>query len=267
MISRPTLLRAALCALLVGLAGLVHAQIKPPVGIRQNTPSVHALVNAKIVVSPGATIDKGTLIIRDGVITAVGKTVAVPADARVWDMSGMTLYPGLIDGCSDYGMPKKPAGGRGGGDGDAPAPPQAEARGMKHWNSNVLAAQRAEDLLVPDAKAAEKYRGMGFTSALVVPQKGIFRGSSAVVNLGDGTANQNLVKAGIAEYVTFESGNGDDYPNSLMGAIALIRQTALDAQWHRDLHTASCARRVSPVSSPGRCGCAAAAWNTAASTR
>jgi imidazolonepropionase-like amidohydrolase len=234
MISPPTLLRAALCALLVGLAGVVHAQIKPPVGIRQNTPSVHALVNAKIVVAPGTVIEKGTLVIRDGVITAVGKTVAVPADARVWDMAGMTLYPGLIDAYSDYGMPKKPAGGRGGGDGDAPAPPASEARGMKHWNGNVLAAQRAEDLLVPDAKAAEKYRGMGFTTALVVPQKGIFRGSSAVVNLGDGSANQNLVKSGIAEHVTFESGQGDDYPNSLMGAIALIRQTALDAQWHRD---------------------------------
>jgi imidazolonepropionase-like amidohydrolase len=232
MISRVTLRRAALCALLVGIVAIVDAQVKPPVGIRQNTPSVHAFTNARIVVSPGNVIERGTLVVRDGVITAVGKSAAVPADARVWDMAGMTLYPGLIDGYSDIGMPKKPSGGPGGPDQQQPSAP--EARGMKHWNGNILAAQRAEDLFAPDAKAAEKLRGMGFTTALVVPQKGIFRGSSAVMNLGDGTGNQLLVKGGIAEHVTFESGGGDDYPNSLMGAVALIRQTALDAQWHRD---------------------------------
>ncbi len=227
-----TLRRLALIALLVGIAALLQAQIKPAIGIRQNTPAVHAFTNARIVVSPGVVIDKGTLVMRDGVITAVGKNAAIPADARVWDMTGMTLYPGLIDSYSDLGMPKKPEGGRG-GDGP-PAQPAAEVRGMKHWNGNVNAAQRAADLFAPDAKAAEKLRGMGFTTALVVPQKGIFRGSSAVVDLGDGTANQLLVKSDIAQHVTFETGGGDDYPNSLMGAIALIRQTALDAQWHRD---------------------------------
>ena len=113
MTSLVTIRRLALLALLVmGIAALLPAQIKPAVGIRQNTPSVHAFTNARIVVSPGAVIDKGTLVMRDGVITAVGKNAAVPGDARVWDMTGMTLYPGLIDSYSDLGMPKKPSATR-----------------------------------------------------------------------------------------------------------------------------------------------------------
>jgi imidazolonepropionase-like amidohydrolase len=213
------------------------AQIKPAVGIRQNTPSVHAFTNARIVISPGKIVDKGTLVIRDGIITAVGKTAAVPADARIWDMSGMTLYAGLIDSYSDIGMPKKPEGGR--GNRDQQQAPAEEARGVKHWNSNINSGQNADQLFQADAKAAEKLRSMGFTTALVVPQKGIFRGTSALMNLGDGTPNQLLVKPQIAQHVTFETSSGDEYPNSLMGTIAFIRQTTLDAQWHRDAMKAS----------------------------
>src|SRR5437016_12675609 len=78
------------------LPSLMLGQIRPVAGIRQNTPAVHAFTNARIVTAPGKVIEKGTLVIRNGVITAVGASAAIPADARVWDMSGMTLYPGLI---------------------------------------------------------------------------------------------------------------------------------------------------------------------------
>ena len=58
-------------------------------------------------------IGKGTLVIRDGTVSAVGAGIAVPADARVWDLSGMTIYPGFIDAYSDIGVPKKPQPGTG----------------------------------------------------------------------------------------------------------------------------------------------------------
>src|SRR5689334_22412879 len=86
-------------ALLILMCAALPAigQINPAVGIRQNTPTIHAFTNAKIVTAPGAILEKGTLVIRNGVIVAVGASVPVPADARVWDMSGMTIYPGLIE--------------------------------------------------------------------------------------------------------------------------------------------------------------------------
>src|ERR1051326_2512555 len=204
----------------------IVAQTRPAVGIRQNTPSVHALVNAKIVV-------------RGGIITAAGANVAVPEDARIWDLAGMTVYPGFIDSYSDIGVPKKPQGGgqhqpAGGGQ-----KPLETPRGERHWNDNVLSSQNADELFVPDGKAAEKLRSMGFTAALVVPQKGNFRGSDALFGLGDGSPNQLLLKPRVAESATFETSNGDQYPNSLMGAVALIRQTFLDAQWYRSAMLAS----------------------------
>jgi len=145
----------------------------------------------------------------------------------------MTIYPGLIDSYSDIGMPKKPqpAGGpRMSGGGQAPAP---EAQGVKHWNNNVQAAQNADEIFTPDEKSAEKMRGMGFTAALLVPQKGLFHGTSALFTLGDGNPGSLLVKAHVAQHVGFETSFGEGYPNSLMGAVALIRQTFLDAQWQR----------------------------------
>ena len=93
-------------ALCFGALMTVHAQppsTVPPNGLRDNTPDVHALVNARIITSAGKTIEKGTIVLRDGVITAVGNAadVQVAADARRWDCSGKTIYPGLIDACSD----------------------------------------------------------------------------------------------------------------------------------------------------------------------
>jgi imidazolonepropionase-like amidohydrolase len=226
--------------LAIAFAGVVcmvcasFGQIAPPVGIRRNTPNVHAFTNARIVTMPGSVIEKGTLVIRDGVITAVGANAAVPVDAKVWDMTGLTIYPGLIDGYSDIGMPKKPQAPPGGQGGGGPQQPTGqEIRGPKHWNDNVLAAQNAEELFSTDTKAAEKLRGIGFTTVHTVPQKGIFRGTSAIFDLGDDTPNNLLESPAIGQYVTFETSDGDGYPNSLMGTIALIRQTFLDAQWQK----------------------------------
>ncbi|HQR67810.1 MAG TPA: amidohydrolase, partial [Thermoanaerobaculia bacterium] len=62
-------------------------------------PDVFALVGAKVVTAPGKAIEKGTIVVRDGVVTAVGPAgaVAVPADATEIDLAGKTVYPGLID--------------------------------------------------------------------------------------------------------------------------------------------------------------------------
>src|SRR5688572_13776286 len=108
---------------LLAAAGLtVHGQppsTVPPEGLRDNTPAVHALVNAKVVVAPGKVIEKGTVVVRDGVIVAVGPAgeVEAPADARVWDLAGKTVYPGLIEAYSETGeAPRATTGsGRGGG--------------------------------------------------------------------------------------------------------------------------------------------------------
>src|SRR5262245_3198588 len=68
-----------------------------PTSTRAATPRVHAIVGARIVAAPGQTIERGTIVVRDGIITAVGADVAVPADARIWQADSLTIYAGLID--------------------------------------------------------------------------------------------------------------------------------------------------------------------------
>jgi imidazolonepropionase-like amidohydrolase len=222
--------------LTLALAADAWTQTAPLEGIRENTPQVHALVNARIVQAPGKVIEKGTVVLRDGVIEAVGADVSPPPDARVWDYSGLTIYPGLIETYSHLGLPKekkKPGQSTG-------AAKKEEKRGPDHWNPRVHPEQNAADLYQPSKKDLEKLRALGFTAALVVPQKGVFRGSSALVSLADGTPNEQILREKVAQHLAFERGGFRDrtYPGSLMGAIALMRQTFLDARWYRQAHAA-----------------------------
>ena len=87
--------------LLLLLAFIVSAStwasdILPP-GFRPKPVGVHALVGGKVVTKPGETIDGATIVIRNGLIEAVGKNVSAPADARTWDMTGLTIYAGFIE--------------------------------------------------------------------------------------------------------------------------------------------------------------------------
>jgi imidazolonepropionase-like amidohydrolase len=213
-------------------ASHANAQTSPPEGLRDNTPAVHAFTNARIIQAPGKVIENGTLVIRDGIIESAGKGDP-PAGAMVRDMKGMSIYPGFIDGYSSYGMPEPPKRGRGE---EQQRPPQpAGESGSRYWNPQVKADQNAAGMFRPDQKAAEKLRSQGITSALVVPGSGIFRGTSALIQTGDGSPNDLIVRDRIGHHVTFDAGDDfDGYPTSLMGAIALIRQTILDAQWYAD---------------------------------
>lgn len=232
---------------ILAVATLSHAQVTtaPRQGLRENDPRVHALTNARIVTGPGKVIDKGTVVIRDGLIVDAGPAVKVPPEARVWDLAGKTIYPGFIDAYSRIGLPEtlqpEPARRPDADDPDAKPKelPREPVRGTHEWNSKVTPERSASEFIRPDRKAAEKLRDLGFTSALVVPARGIFRGSSALVNLDNAETNGSVVAANVAQHIAFELGGrrrggevGEQYPTSLMGAIALIRQTFLDSGWY-----------------------------------
>src|SRR5437762_8708599 len=162
----------------------------PKQGIRENDPRVHALTNARIVAAPGKTIEKGTVLIRNGIIVEVGPDVKVPAEARVWDLAGKTIYPGFIDAYSRLDLPEtlKPEPSRSDTDSDDPNAkpkevPKENAKGTRSWNPRVTPERRAADYLNVDKKATKALRDLGFSSALIVPARGVFHGSSALINL------------------------------------------------------------------------------------
>ncbi len=222
-------------ALAIILVTQGEAQISPAVGIRKNTPEVHALKNLSIVVAPGKKIEHGTIVIRDGVIESAGANVTIPGDARVYECAGLTAYPGLIDLYTDIGQPKQRSQGGGGPFSGTPQPQSEPTRGSAHWNSQVHPELSGAEQFLPDKDGAEKFRALGFTTALSAPTNGILRGSSVLVNLGEGSANAQILKADVTQSVSFSREQaGDGGPNSLMGAIALIRQTFIDARWYSE---------------------------------
>ncbi len=219
---------------------IIGQQTRPIEGLRENTPRVHALINAKVVIAPGQIIEKGTVVIRDGVIVQVGANIVPPADARIWDYSGKTIYPGFIE---PYFMPMQPRKGQqrpSPSGGNYPGSRQRETRsqstGPSHWNPKVHPERSVLKTYKPDEKLLKTYHQLGFTTALLVPPKGIFRGSSALIHLKKGDLHAITIRKEVAQHLAFERGGfrSRTYPGSLMGAIALIRQTFLDARWYRD---------------------------------
>jgi hypothetical protein len=199
---------------------------------------VHAIRNARIVTGPGNVIARGTVVMRDGLITAVGANVAIPADARIWEGDSLTLYPGLIDA---FVMPPAPAPAGGGA---RPGGQQATEtpRGPVHELTSVRAEYRMVQNLPLDASQLESLRAAGFAAAQVAPRQGVVRGTSVVVGLGTNGANANVVRADVAQVMALEPNRGNQYPGSLMGVIAVLRQVFLDAKWYRDARAAAAKR-------------------------
>jgi imidazolonepropionase-like amidohydrolase len=217
----------------IGLAVALGAALALALGAAPPPPpeplGVHALTGARIVVAPGRVIESGTLVVRDGLIEAVGAAVEPPADARVWELEGLTIYPGLIDPYTVRPWPAA-AGGEGESDGDEDGQRSADP-GAGHPNP-AIRPEREMAAWGADAAAAGRLREAGYTTAAVAPREGLLRGWSTVVNLGDRPVRDELLVPRLAQNVTLGATRSDGYPQSLMGTIALARQSFLEARWY-----------------------------------
>lgn len=197
-----------------------------------------AIHNARVIPVSGPVIDRGTVVLRNGLIEAVGANITPPADAWVIEADGLTVYPGLIDALSTLGIPS-PAPATGGRGGQAPgaqpaaAPANPPARGPED-RPMTTSWVRAADLVRPTDRRLETARAAGFTTSVTFPERGIFAGQGAIVDLAGETAGQMIVADNAGEYVTLTTaGFGGGFPNSLMGVIAYVRQVYLDAEHYR----------------------------------
>lgn len=185
-----------------------------------------ALTNAKIETITRGTIDKGTILIRRGLIEAVGPNVTVPPDARVLDLSGRVVTPGFFDLTSSLGLPAAPAPTGGGGGGGPPGQQPAAAGPVGMEPGREVAAE-----LRISENDVRNMRSAGITSVLVAPTRGPFRGLSALVPMRDDTASRWIVRSPVALHMGFQTVPGR-YPGSLLGVIAYERQQFYDAQRH-----------------------------------
>ena len=224
-------------AIVLGVAGAVgHAE----------DPGAFAIRNARIVPVSGPAIDNGTVVVSGGLITAVGASVEVPADAWVIDGKGLTVYPGLIDALTDLGLTPAAAARRGAAPAvlaarrrarpvSAAARQATPARGPQDRPASTPWVQAADDVKV-DERRFESWRNAGFTTALTAPKTGIFPGQGAVINLAGERAGDLVVASPVTLQVNFTPPGGfGGFPGSLMGVYAYVRQVYLDVQHDVDV--------------------------------
>ena len=216
-----TVSSAALRRVAIGIAVIL-----PAAALAQ--PGTWALTNARIETVTKGVIEKGTIVIRDGLIAAVGADVAIPADARVLDLSRRTISPGLIDLTSTLGMPvaAAPAGSGGGGGRGAATGAGNEPR-FNGLDPNRVAADELR-VMPTDARAT---REAGVTAVLVAPGRGALRGLSAFVPMRDSASGTDALRSPVAEHFGFQ-GSQSGYPQTIMGVIAYQRQSLFDARRH-----------------------------------
>ncbi|MCU1260652.1 MAG: amidohydrolase [Bryobacterales bacterium] len=223
----PKTLLVLLCAALAGLSA--------------EGPQVFAIRNTRVVRVSGPPIEDGTVVVRDGLIEAVGANVKVPPDAWVIEGKGLTVYPGMIDALSTWGIPgaapPAAAGGgrRGGGGGPAaPTTPQSVIRGPEDRPSNTSYLKAADQIVAADP-SIETGRNAGFTTAATFPNSNIFAGQGVIFDLAGERSGSMIVSPSAGTYIAMRSagGFGGSFPGSLMGIMAYVHQIYLDADHYK----------------------------------
>ncbi len=217
------------------LGGTAHAQdwttpeTYPENGVRDVRDRYFALTNATVYTNYNQKQENTTLIVKNGKVERVGGNV--PSGAVEIDCKGKTIYPAFIELSSSYGMPEPPKSKRSWDD-----PPQmvSNKKGAYGWNQAIRPELQAYKDFSMNKEAAEKMRKSGFGAVVSHHEDGIARGSGVLVSLATIGDNNVILKEKTSAHYSFSKGtSGQDYPSSLMGAIALIRQTYHDGVWYK----------------------------------
>ncbi len=211
-----------------------------PVLASAGVPSLIAIRNAHVVPVSGPEMAQATVVVRGGLIEDIGPSAAIPTGAWIVEGKGLTVYPGFLDALDDAGIAEAPARPnsmavpRPGAPAAPPAPP---ARGPDD-RPLIESWLRAADLVRPDGPHVGELRSVGFTSAVSFPVRGFFAGQGAVIDLAGERPGDMVVATPVGQYITLRGQGFANYPGSLMGVIAYIRQLYLDAGYYQTVHAA-----------------------------
>ena len=221
------------------LSNTIYAQVTfPENGVDDPRHGFYAFTNATIVKDGATTLTNATMVVRDRKIIAVGANLKVPAGAVEIDCKDKYIYPSFIDIYADYGIAApatQTAGAPGGGGGFFQQQLTSNAKGPQGWNQAIKSDADAYKLFTIDDSKAKPLRDAGFGVVLSHVKDGIARGTGAVVTLATEKENFSIIKEKASAHYSFNKGTStQSYPSSMMGSIALLRQTFLDAQWYKN---------------------------------
>jgi imidazolonepropionase-like amidohydrolase len=199
-----------------------------PVNGVATSQSIYALTNAKIVVSPDETIERGTIIIQNGRILAAGLAVLPPKNAVKINLKGYTIYPSFIDPYITEGFEKRKT--------NTSRKPQFYTlkQGPYYWNEAMHPEFDSYSHFQPTLLTSKKdLIAAGFGIVSTHEADGILRGTATCVSLDDQLQFEKFIRLRAAQHYSFSKGTSkQSYPTSQMGAIALIKQFYLDAAWY-----------------------------------
>ena len=200
----------------------------PVNGVAREFEPIYAFVNARIIISPEKEIENGTLLIQGNKILDLDSNIEIPENAIIQDLNGDYIYPAFIDLYTKYGLAeiqKK----------NYSKNPQYKSKkdGAYHWNQAIHPEIIAANDIKNDTKKAKEFRDLGFGTVLSHQQDGIVRGTGALILLSEEKEHKNILLKNASAHYSFRKGSSKQkYPTSLMGSIALLRQTYLDVDWY-----------------------------------
>ncbi|MDB9782591.1 amidohydrolase family protein [Winogradskyella sp.] len=198
-------------------------------GVIANNSNYTAFTNATIHVSPTEIIENATLLIKEGKVIAVGKSVSIPKNTTSIDLSGKSIYPSFIDMYTTFGVSKPKRGGNGSQYGPG--------RSGFYWNDHIMPEQDVMATFNYDAKSASEMHKLGFGVVNTHMPDGIVRGTGALIALNNNADNSvRVVDGETTQHLSFSKSvtSRQSYPSSIMGSMALLRQMYDDAKWYAD---------------------------------
>ena len=154
-----------------------------------------AITNGKVYPVSGPPISNGTVLIRDGIIVAVGANVSIPAGAQRIDANGKIVTPGLINSLTEVGVIEI---------GQVRDTNDAAAKG----SNNIAASFRIWDGLNPSSSLFSPTRNEGVTTVIVAPRGGLISGQAAAIDLANGHVSDVLRRGPVAMIAQMSSAAG-----------------------------------------------------------
>ncbi|MFT6066214.1 MAG: imidazolonepropionase-like amidohydrolase [Polaribacter sp.] len=199
-------------------------------GVKTTESTTFAFTNATIYVTPDEVIKKGTLLIKDGKVLSVGKSVKIPKGTKTTDLKGKTIYPSFIDLYADFGIvkPKRPTS-------NSRITQYDASREGYYWNDHIRPDINPIEDFKFDSKNAKELINAGFGVVNTHMKDGIIRGNGLLVALNPNSSNAyRILDSKSAQHLSFSRSvkSRQAYPNSKMGSMALLRQVYTDADWY-----------------------------------
>ena len=194
----------------------------PVNGVKLTNQETYAFVNVNIYLSYNEKIEGATLIIKDDIIIDVGKNIKIPKESIIFDLSNLTICPSFIDIFSEYGQKKH----------------NQNNQTLGSWNSALNTEYNAVNNFFVNEKQSRNFINHGFGLVNSLKRDGIIRGTSTLVSFNSRSSNNLVVLEKSALCMSLDKGRSTTpYPNSLMGSIALIRQSYYDMFWYENNKT------------------------------